>query len=139
MHNKASLSLWLLLLWGACNQPAPDMPTSAGGQKILQLPYAKKFPSPHVELYTVAHFLSDAACDQLKNLIKGHLVPSRITGQDTDPDKYKHQKIRTSSTAYLALLRDPAEQAFVDLIRQKISQALGIPRSRQFGDHRAHS
>ena len=138
MKNQISISLWLLLLWAACGQPSRDLPISPVGQNILQLPHAQRFPAIQAEVYLVDHFLTDTECDQLVSIIKNHLVPSRVTAQDTEPDKYKDQKIRTSSTAYLSLLSDPVEKAFVDTIQQKISDVLGIPSALQEGIQGQH-
>ncbi len=144
MKHPNNLPIGLLLLLAvtsscnACHQRPPTAPPSPQGQELLQQAHARKFPSDKLELYVIDHFLADAECDQLVAIIKRHLTPSRITGQRTEPDKYRNQKIRTSSTAYLSSLSSADEKAFVDAITQKISQAIGIPASYAEGMQGQH-
>jgi prolyl 4-hydroxylase len=79
---------------------------------------AKPLETDLVQMYVLDDFMSDAECDELIAVSREALVPSAITTQETEPDKY----FRTSSTCYISR----AESKLVAMIDHRIADTIGI-------------
>lgn len=84
---------------------------------------AKKVDTDLVEIFTIDNFLSKEQCEHLISLSKKYLQASKITTQETEPDK----KFRTSLTAHLNNLKSNSEKKFMDSINQLICDTINIP------------
>ena len=80
--------------------------------------YAKPLETDRVQLYVLEDFMSEAECDELIAISREALVPSTITTQETEPDKY----FRTSSTCYISR----AESPLIAMIDLRIADTIGI-------------
>lgn len=79
---------------------------------------AKAFETDKVQLYVLEDFMSEAECEELIAISRESLVPSSITTQETEPDKY----FRTSSTCYLSRTENP----LIAKIDHRIADTIGI-------------
>ena len=79
---------------------------------------AKAYDSDMLQLYLLEDFMSEAECEELIAISREALVPSTITTQETEPDKY----FRTSSTCYLSR----TESKLMATIDHRIADTIGI-------------
>jgi prolyl 4-hydroxylase len=81
--------------------------------------HATPIETDSIQLYKIDDFMSAAECDELIAQSREALVPSTITTQATEADKY----FRTSSTCHLSQIASP----LVAIIDTRIADTIGIP------------